>query len=112
MMSPKIDFAAKRKIVDVFVEDLGETITIQALSVSQLDALKGDNASVELLAQSIVDKETRQTMYTATELSQLSIASMKQLSEEIAALNGFGGNLIDEQTKKYLASLENNSSSV
>ncbi len=117
-MSTKINFATKRKTVDVYVEELEATLTLQALSVKDLgantDSAQKDNtkAAIDLLARSIIDRETRERLYTVEELEELSITAVKQLSDEAMTLNGFGKNVIEEQTKKYLATLESDSSSV
>jgi DNA-binding ferritin-like protein len=106
-MSHKIDFKSKRRTVSIDVEELGETITLQALSVTQLNSLNGEEVHhiPKLLSLAIVD-ENKQRIYTTDEdilnLAEMSVSVMKQLSDAAAVLNGLGKDVVAEQTKKYL----------
>lgn len=113
----RINWAAKRKTKDIYIDEIEETITIRALSASQLDGLSDEDRSktVTLMALSIVDKDLQRIYVTdedMAELKEMSIAVRKQISDEIGLLNGFSKEAIDEAKKKSSVSLSTDSVSV
>jgi len=113
----RINWAAKRKTKDIYIDEIEDTVKIRALSASQLDGLSDEDRSktVTLMALSIVDKDL-QRIYTTdedmAELKEMSIAVRKQISDEIGLLNGFSKEAIDEAAKKSVASQSTDSVSV
>jgi len=113
----RINWAAKRKTKDIYIDEIEDTIRIRALSAKQLDNLSDEDRTktVYLMALSIVDKDL-QPIYTTeedmAELTEMSIAVRKKISDEIGLLNGFSKEAIDEAAKKSEASQSTDSVSV
>lgn len=109
----KINFALKRRVMTVAVDELETSFTLRALSHGQLERLKDDqNTTTNLIAASIVNPETLEPMYTADELAEMSISVSKILSDAVGELNGFSKEAIEAATKKSIASQSTASDSV
>lgn len=102
----KINFAAKRKTVDVRVDELDTTITLRALSVEHINQVKKEHDEMDTikeLALSIIDKETGERIYTTEEdvknLSEMSITVFSQLVDALRQVNGMGKKAAEETVK-------------
>lgn len=100
----KIDFASKRKLRTLYLEELGETVHIRSLCVDQLD-LMGEYAGhkATLLSHLLVD-ENGQRIYTSEEdlanLGQMPLGAFMKINKAAEELNNLSTIAKDEIEKK------------
>ncbi len=116
----RIDFAARRKTIDVEVPELECMFTLRALSVEQLRRIaemKDDvSGSIKELFYAIVDKETGQRKFTTPEdllnLTEMSFSVGRILQEALNRLHGVTKEAVEDTVKKSEAGLSTVSASV
>lgn len=115
--SGKINFASKRKIKSIDVEDDalegGASFRLQSLNVGQLGGLKEGSVTdtAQLLALSIVD-DAGQQLYTVDEIREMPLSIYTPLMQVMNELNGITAKAIEDAAKKSGASQTTDSASV